>query len=369
MPAARRIGVGDLEISPLAKQYVNQVLDANRLSYGLFSRRFEREWCRIHDQRFGVLVNSGTSALQIGLAALKERYRWKDGAKVIVPATTFVASYNVVLQNNLTPVLVDVDPKTFLISHEGWPKDAVAVMPVNLYGATVPSDIYQRAKDNGLRVITDSCETALTDCAGGDITAFSFYACHTVTTGVGGMATTNDATLAQLLRSLANHGRDGIYCDIDQELGQVEVINARFRFERPGYSYRLTEMEAALGCAALETWLDNANARRRNGNYLIEKLSGLPLRFPEADAVWMFLPIVCNSASVRDSLVQHLESAGIETRYFLPLIDQPYIKRLGEFPVASELVRRAFYVSTSNLLTEDDLKYMVDVFKDHFLLV
>ena len=302
---ATRIGVGDLRISDRAKQYVNEVLDANRLSYGRFSKQFEREWCRLHDQRFGVLVNSGTSALQIGLAALKEKYGWKDGSKVIVPATTFVASFNVVLQNNLTPVLVDVDPDTFLIGHEGWPKDAVAVMPVNLYGAVVPSDIYQRAKDAGMKVITDSCETALiSHAAGGDITAWSFFACHTVTTGVGGMATTNDPVLAELLRSLANHGRDGIYASIDQELGNHEVIEGRFRFQRPGYSYRLTEMEAAIGCAELETWQANGDARRRNGDYLIRQLSDLPLKFPKVnEAVWMFLPVVCDSERERDSLI------------------------------------------------------------------
>lgn len=372
----RRIGVGEVRVSNQAIANVIDVLNTNRLSYGPYSKKFERDWARIHNQRFAVFVNSGTSALQIGLGAMKEFYGWPDGAKVIVPAVTFVASLNVILQNRLTPVLVDVRPEDFLIGLDGWPEDAVAVMPVALYGNVIKSPVYYKAKDIKAKVITDACESGfIGGVAGGDITCFSTYACHLINTGVGGLATTNDPVLAGLMRSLANHGRDGIYYSIDQELGKVEVIEARFRFERPGYSYRATELEAAIGCAALETWLDNINARQTTVRWLRKALSDLPLRFPDVPTTecgWMFLPMVCETQDVRDRLIQFIESRGIETRMFLPLTNQPYMKSIfgadveDRYPVARELNRRAFYVGSHQYLSPEDVAYMDAVFHEFF---
>ena len=111
-PEERRhiVGVGTFTASPLAKQLVNEVLDANRLSYGPMTQRFESEFARLHGCRFGIMSNSGTSALQLALQAMKELHGWADGDEVLVPAVTFVATANIVLHNRMVPVLVDVDP-------------------------------------------------------------------------------------------------------------------------------------------------------------------------------------------------------------------------------------------------------------------
>src|SRR6266446_6521935 len=105
----RQIGVGGFRITDRARQLVMEVLDSNRLNAGPMMARFESAIAALHDRRFGLMCNSGTSALQIALAALKEREGWADGDEVLVPALTFVASANVVLYNNLKPVFVDVD--------------------------------------------------------------------------------------------------------------------------------------------------------------------------------------------------------------------------------------------------------------------
>src|SRR6185503_13953531 len=105
-----RIGVGEVRLSQQAILNVNEVLAANRLSYGPFTRQFEKRFAALHGRRWATFVNSGTDALRIGLAAMKERYGWKDGDAVLVPAVTFVASYNVVGQVGLRPVLVDIEP-------------------------------------------------------------------------------------------------------------------------------------------------------------------------------------------------------------------------------------------------------------------
>jgi perosamine synthetase len=97
----KQIGVGDLQLTDLEKRYVNQVLDSNRLSYGPFTERFEAEFARLHDWRYGFFCNSGTSALHVMLAALKERHGWADGDEVLVPATTFIATSNIVPYNGM----------------------------------------------------------------------------------------------------------------------------------------------------------------------------------------------------------------------------------------------------------------------------
>ena len=105
----RQIGVGGFTIKEKEKENVMKVLESNRLNYGEFSRKFEREFAAMHGAKFGVLANSGTDALRIAIAALKEKHGWKDGDEVIVPALTFIATSNVVLQNNLNSVVFLLD--------------------------------------------------------------------------------------------------------------------------------------------------------------------------------------------------------------------------------------------------------------------
>src|SRR3990167_7438603 len=111
----RLIEVGGVTISPLQKKLVNKCLDSNRLSYGVMTREFEKKWAKFHGVKYAMFCNSGTSALQVAIHALKDKYGWKDNDEIIIPATTFVATMNVVLHNNLKPVFVDVEPDYFNI--------------------------------------------------------------------------------------------------------------------------------------------------------------------------------------------------------------------------------------------------------------
>ncbi len=106
------LGVGCLDFPPNVKKYINQVLETKRISYGPFLQRFEKQFSADHGTQFGIMVNSGTSALRIAVACLKETEKWKDGDEIIVPAVTFVATSNVVIDHNLTPIFVDVDSRT-----------------------------------------------------------------------------------------------------------------------------------------------------------------------------------------------------------------------------------------------------------------
>jgi perosamine synthetase len=375
-----RIGVGHVETTDAMRANVADVLDSSWFSPGKWCRQFEEEWAALHDRKHSIFMNSGTSALHVGLAAMKERYGWKKGSRVIVPALTFVASVNVILQNGLVPMFVDIDdyygisgPK-FLSAISHLTKDEpVAVMPVHINGQWCDPSVLRLAKLFGMKIIEDSCEAVVAQHNGipvgamGDVSCFSTYACHHVTTGVGGFATTNDPELAALIRSIANHGRDGIYFDPDAPAKQL--VDHRFRFERQGYSYRASEFEAAVGCAALSSLPADLQGRRDTADALTRGLGSLPLTLPAArpGCEWfpMFYPILSDR---RDELCLYLEDHGIETRPFLPLTNQPVYQNLvreADFPKAQRVNREGFYIGCSGL-SLDDLTHIGCTFHDFF---
>jgi perosamine synthetase len=387
------VTVGDFKAGPKEFEYVNDVLRTGRLSYGPYSRRFEEEWARAHDSKFAVFCNSGTSALHIAVAAMKEKYGWRDGDEVLVPSVTFVATANVVLHNNLTPVFVDVDPRTYnidpdKIDEKVTPGLTQAVIPVHLTGLPANMmDIAETAQVEGLKIIEDSCETTFASCHGkrvgswGEIGCFSTYMAHYIVCGVGGLATTSDPELAVALRSLMNHGRDSIYLSIDDDNGLTgeklkEVIARRFKFTGLGHSFRCTEMEAALGVAQLERKSEIVArrkaiaARYTAGLQDLNEHLQLPYANPGCEHVYMMYPLVFQGDS-KVELVNHLEAHGIETRDLLPLLDQPvYHKRWGNllphYPVAEKLNRCGFYVGCHQHISDSDVDHVIEVFHDFF---
>jgi perosamine synthetase len=388
----RQVTVGDLRLTDEDKRLVNQVLDSNRLSYGPVSRAYENLFARIHDSRFAIFTNSGTSSLHIAVAALKELHGWKDGDEVIVPAVTFVATANVVLHNNLRPVFVDVDPATFNIDPtqiESAISDRTrCIVPVHLLG--LPADmspILEIAKRHDLRVIEDSCETMFARYRGqtvgsfGDIGCFSTYVAHYIVTGVGGLTTTSEPKTAILLRSLAHHGRDAIYISVDDDdirdrTKFHEVVKRRFNFVRVGHSFRATEMEAALGLSQLKR-KDEIVARRKqvaatliSGLLDLHEYLQLPTVPNDRDHVFMLFGLVSRTEPKRE-LVNFLEDRGIETRDLLPLTNQPiYRDRFGpiedRFPVAKHLNAHGFYIGCHQYLSGEDIQYVVDVFHEYY---
>ncbi len=390
----KQIGVGGFTLSARAKALVNEVLDSNRLTAGPMMARFEGQIAQSHGCRFGLMCNSGTSALHIALAALKEVHGWQDGDEVLVPAVTFVATANVVLYNNLTPVFVDVEPAYYDIDpakiEERITPRTRAIMPVHIAGLPCDMDpILEIAGRHNLRVVEDSAECMFVHYKGrpvgsfGDIGCFSTYAAHIISTGVGGLCTTNDPQLMALLKSLMNHGRDSIYIRIDDDAGAqgdalFQIADRRFSFERLGHSFRATEMEAAIGVAQFEErealWQKRlALAERyRQGLAGLEGILQLPQVRPETEHAFMFYPLVLTHPKLRrDDLIRYLEAEGVETRYLLPLINQPIYRRLygnldGEYPVASWLNERAFYVGCHPEMTLEDVDYVVQTIQDFF---
>lgn len=387
----RKITLGTLNISDLGKKYVNDALDNNRLSRGKYTEEFENKFSRIHGCEFGVFCNSGTSALQIALATLKEVYGYEDGDEVIVPATTFIATSNIVLQNNMKPVFVDIDPETYNIDpdkiEEAITERTRCIIPVHLFG--LPADmprVAQIAIKHKLQVIEDSCETMFAGVRNqsvgsfGNLACFSTYVAHLIVGGVGGLVTTRDAKLAEICRSLMAHGRDSIYTNIDQDDSddttlRRQMIERRYSFERVGYSYRATELEAAIALSELERAQNNIDTRRANAKFLTDLLNDIgvlqlptiPYGFSHS---FMMYPIVLLEG-VRDDLLMYLEERGIETRYLFPLLGQPIYRKLfpgaeEKFPEADFLAKQGFFIGMHQGLTSDDILYVSDIIHQYF---
>jgi perosamine synthetase len=381
------ITMGVADIGKNEKKYVMNVLKRKQLSYGLYSQRFEKQFAEVHKCKYGVLMNSGTDALRIAFATLKEVHKWKDGDEVICPAVTFVASANIILQTGLRPRFVDVNRCSFNIDPTCIAKQITmntkALLTVHLFGLPAEMDsIMTLAAAFGLNVVEDSCETMLVKKDGypvgsfGDIACFSTYVAHLITTGVGGLATTNSAVYADIMRSYANHGRDPKYLGGSfghQHIGNRASIRHRFLFHRIGYSSRATEMEAALGLAQLERLPEIIRRRQKVADALLRDLSAKGLRkhlqlpiYETAESARMMFPLVLRRDN-KWKLMEHLEKAGIETRELMPLLSQPCYKHLGyklsDYPVAELLHRRGLYIPCHQLMSTSDIAHIVETFE------
>lgn len=366
----KSLTMADWAVTRKQKKLIKQVLNSGRLTYGEKTRELEQRFAEIHDVKHALFTNSGTSALKIAIHALKDRYGWKDGDEVIIPSVTFVATMNVVLMNNLKPVLVDVKKDTVNMNPEliekAITKKTRAIIPVHLLGQPAEMDaIMKVARKHKLRVIEDSCETMFVHGVKGDVACFSSYLAHLLVTGVGGFITTNNKKLATIMRSMMFHGRDESYLNIDDK---PKELYKRFWFPRFGYSDRMTELEAALGLGELDEWEDMIKTRQKNARYLYTELSGVMASHGAAD-VWgpvtdikkhafMFLPLLVQK---RDELMLYLEKQGIQTRTMMPLttqpLVQPYIKK--KYPVAQYVNEHGLLLGCHQYMTKGDLDYII----------
>jgi dTDP-4-amino-4,6-dideoxygalactose transaminase len=383
----RQVGVGDFQTTLKMKEYIDQVLDSGQLSYGHFSQRFEESFAKLHRCGYAILSNSGTSSLLVALQTLKELHGWQDGDEVIVPAITFVATVNIIIQNGLKPVIVDVEKDYYGIDctliDQAVTKKTRAIIPVHTFGQPCNMQfISSIANHYNLAVIEDSCECMFVTHYGvpvgswGDISCFSTYMAHLITTGVGGIATTNDYEYAHAMRSLVNHGMN--YDDLSKsDSFRPQQLGRDFIFDRIGHSFRVTELEAAIGLAQLEDWQQMINKRQDNAAYLHENLRyrvgdhqlHLPIIRPSTQHAFMMFPIICKQENTRDQLCQYLNEQGIGTRRMLPLVSQPCYKGLwnsGDYPVAQWIDDNGYYIGCHQYLARDDLDKIINVHWEFF---
>ena len=385
-----KIGVGYALITDLEKKYVNMALDSGRLSPGPFVQKFEKKFAEMHKQKYGIACNSGTSSLHVALEALKEKYSWDQNSEVLVAAITFIATSNAVMHAGMKPVFVDVDSRTYNIDtkliEEKITENTVAIMPVHTFGQPCEMDsIVKIATKYGLKIVEDCAEAHFAVYKGRPVASFSniagssTYVAHTITTGIGGVITTDDTNLAEIARSLIAHGR-ACTCENCIAYNSKQVcklrmqteMDRRFMMIRLGYSYRIGELEGALGVAQLENKDFIINTRKANAKILtdglkdVEQYLQLPY-YPEyVEHSFMMYPLVIkdDKAFTRNEIVKYLEQNNIETRPMLPLLNQPIYKEIfgdieKDYPVAQWINNNGFYVGCHHGLSKEELNMII----------
>ncbi|MBA2653380.1 MAG: DegT/DnrJ/EryC1/StrS family aminotransferase [Tatlockia sp.] len=358
----QRIFVAQPKLAGNERKYVLDCLDSNWISSnGKYISAFEETFAKFCGVKHAIATNNGTTALHLALVALN----LQPGDEVIIPTVTYIATANAVRYCGATPVLVDVCADTMNINPSEIEAKITAktrgILPVHLYGHPAEMQVINElAKKYGLWVVEDAAEAhgaeVLEQRVGGlgTCATFSFFGNKIITTGEGGMVTTNDDSLADKLRLFRGQGMDP---------------NRRYWFPVVGYNYRMTNIAAAIGLAQMET-IDSALSNRQVlAGWYNEALANfadqlvLPNQKPWAKHVfWMYTVFLKNGDEYkRDNVMQYLDEMGIETRpVFYPMHVLPPYAEDKAYPVADFWTPRGINLPAHQDLTRDDVQRIVN---------
>lgn len=358
----------------LGIEELNNVIEAVKSSWisskGKFITEFEEKFAEYCGVKYGIATFNGTVALHLALKALMI----DKGDEVIVPDLTFIATANVVTYCNAKPIFIDSHPDYWCIDPEKIEEKITtktkAIIPVHLYGHPCDMDeIIKIAKKHGLYIIEDAAEAHGTEYKGekvgsfGDISCFSFYGNKIITTGEGGMCSTNNQELAERMKILRDHGMNP---------------NKRYWYDVIGFNYRMTNIQAAIGIAQLKK-IDKFIKRKRQiaRKYSKElkdlEMKGLVTLHPEMlwakNVYWMYSILLEENFGIsRDELIHLLKKRDIETRpFFYPIhIMPPYNKtKCNVNNIAKNISLKGINLPSSSALKDSEIQYIVECLKNN----
>ena len=322
--------------------------------------RLRKEFAEHLGVKHAFPTSSCTGALHMGLSALGVG----PGDEVIVPDATWIATISPVTYLNATPVFVDVRPDTWCLDPECLEQAITprtrAIVVVHLYGSmTEMNAVTAIAGRHGIPVVEDAAEALGSEYDGkragsmGDFATFSFHGTKTMTTGEGGMLVTNRDDLAETITILDNHGRD-------------PKVPRMFWCEKVGFKYRMSNLQAALGCAQMERLDEMVDKRRQIYAWYRELTADLPdLAWnvePEGtrNSYWMSTLILGDSQlRARDDVIARLEAAGVDARpFFYPVSSFPMFDAAVENPVSRRLGARGINLPSYFDMTREDAEYV-----------
>jgi len=370
----RKIKFGDLIISDEAKKLINKALDSNFVSGGHLVEELEKEWGRLFNYKYNVAMSNGTDA---DIAACMTLYDFgaKRGDEIIVPALAFVAVGNSVLAAGFKPVFIDIKRETLNIDSEKIEEKinsrTKAIMAVHTMGKPCEMDIIQKlAKKYNLKIIEDCCEAHGAKYKDrfvgqfGDIATFSYYVAHIVSGGDGGMCSTNDHKIYNILISLKNHGRkpDSLYFD----------------HLRHGLNFRMNILPAAIILGEIKNFWQKFNKRKSNLNYLLKKTEKLrDFAFFNSEEPYEITSPHAFSITLKNpkydykKLYKFLQDNSIECkRNFgsMPTQHKAFEflgHKLGEFPEAEYVGDNGLHFGIHQYLSKEDLDYVSDVLYEY----
>ena len=371
----------------------NCFLTGTWLASGEEVNKFERKFSKKFNKKSSLMVNSGSSANLVMIAALKKYYGWNDGDEIIVSCVGFPTTIAPIVQNGLKPVFVDIN-----FSDLNWNVDeiedkitkktrALFSSPVlgNPYDYDAVLDICDR---NRILMIADNCDSLGTKWRGNYLTdnavasSCSFYPAHHICTGEGGMISSDDEDLISIARSLSWWGRD-CYCVGQQNLLSCGVCGKRFSkwikkydgiidhkyvYSQMGYNLKPMDFQGAIGSVQMDKQ-DEIHQLRRKNKLLIqehfEKIDGVRSvgELSEAETSWFGVPIICDSKKIKNDLTKHLESNKIQTRNYFAgnILMHPGYSHLDyykNYPNACKVLDLVFFVGCSPTITLPMIDYI-----------
>jgi perosamine synthetase len=347
-------------------QYVTDAVQSTWISsLGKYIDTFEVEFARFCDTKYAVSTSNGTVAIHLALHALGIG----PGDEVIVPDLSFIATANTVLHAGATPVFVDIDPYNLCIDPAQVEKAVTprtkAIMPVHLYGHPADMEAINKiAAKHKLIVVEDAAEAHGATIGNkkvgswGKCGCFSFYGNKNITTGEGGMITTDDEELYQRLRYLRDHAMSK---------------EKRYWHTACGFNYRITNLQAALGCAQMEK-ADKLIGRRReiHASYCrqLGRLPGVKLNrtYDWATSSYWLICLEAEGFDLqkREELMQFLRSKNIDSRpYFYPMSAMPYFKPANT-PITQRVYQTGINLPTFYEITDEQIGYISSVITEYF---
>ncbi len=342
---------------------VSQCLKEERLSQGKYVELFERRFAKYVGVKHAIAVSNGTTALHTAMVALDIR----EGDEVIVPSFSFISTANCVLYQRAKPVFVDIESTTFNIDpkeiSEKITKRTKAIIPVHYGGQPCDMDeINEISTTKNIVVVEDAAEAHGSlykrKMAGslGDVACFSFYPNKSITTGEGGIVTTNDNEIARKARMIRSHGQD-----------------SRYHHIMLGYNYRMTDIQACLGASQLRRLDSIVETKRKLAKHYDDEITKhcknvrVPFVKDDRTHTYMFYSVCFPSREHRNRVQRVLERNGIETRIAFPPIHlQPFYRELfgfneGYLPVTEDTANRILSLPIYATMTREEQDYVVNI--------
>lgn len=377
---------------------MDSILNGNWVVSGEKVEVFQREFAKKYNVAFSHMVNSGSSANLVMVTALKKRFRWNDGDEVIVSPVGFPTTIAPLVQNNLKPVFVDIEFNTLnfdvnLLERAITGKTkAIIVSPV--LGNPPDMDRIKSICDKyGILLVGDNCDSLGTLYHGKPLSDYyfswscSFYPAHHISTGEGGMVSSNDRNFMELARSISWWGRD-CHCvgaantlcagscgkRFDYWLENYDgIIDHKYIYSNIGYNLKPLDLQGAVGSVQLKK-VDEICAKRRYNKTRIEQMmvdhiGVTPVQtLSAADPSWFGVPIVCREQGEKEMLVAHFESNRVQTRNYFGgnILLHPAYKHLDDYskyPNANKTLDLVFFLGCTPLYNEPVLDYIGEVIK------
>ena len=361
------------------------VLISDKFTQGKKVKQFENAWSKWLGCKYSLFVTSGSTANFLLIASVMEKYGLKPGDKVVLPACTWVTNINPIFQLGLQPIFCDVNLKNYSFDLDNLKRisekhpDIKMIFVTHLLGIPADVESYQHIFPDAI-ILDDVCEShGCTDFNGNKVgskslgATFSFYFGHHMSTIEGGMISTNDSDLYDLMKMKRSHGLARVSDNFDSYINKNPEIEKSFLFVTDGYNFRNTELAAVLGLSQLKR-LDKFIEIRRDNYFkflgvVYENKNLYPLQPSLGNSCFCF-PFICKTKQIKQKLINLFDNYSVEYRPIVGgnLLKQPYLNYKIDSNIgilnADIIHENGIYIGNSQFVTDKNMKVLKNILSE-----